>query len=254
MPKTAVFVKSPFQCLSYDGKMNDSGLHKHKQAQLIYCSSGTFEFEIAEKKFLVPPSNAIWIPSWMPHCGYSKKIVHYRSIYFDVSYFKSLPKHMHVIGVSALLKALIEKACRFEKLYKTNSPEARLAKVIVDEILTAEIKSYHLPLPTHPKLCVIHAYLFKHLSKNYSCEQVAEHFAMSSKTLSRLCKQHLGMTLATWRQQMKLLKAIELLSYHKSTTEISRQLGYSNDSAFIEAFKRLTGETPTQFKQQYRDC
>ena len=42
-----------------------------------------------------------------------------------------------------------------------------------------------------------------------------------------------------------------LLRGEKSFTEIYRQVGYKNLSSFTEAFKRITGYTPTEYKQKY---
>ncbi len=249
MKKTFKLKDMPLQGFSYNAKLlSGDGGHKHIQAQLLYCSYGSFEVEIDEKIFLVPPNNAIWVPSNMKHNGRSKRIVHHRSIYFDTRFFKALPTHMHVVGVSNLLKELIEKACQFDTPYTTSSAEYRLAKVIVDEIKTAEVKAYHLPLPTQNTLKRIHEFLFTHLSNPMNSDYIAKHFAMSEKTLNRLCKEHLGMTIGVWRQQIKLLKAIEMLSYNKPTTQITQKLGYSNDSAFIARFKHMTGMTPSHFK------
>ena len=55
------------------------------------------------------------------------------------------------------------------------------------------------------------------------------------------------MTLEQWIMQIKLLKAIEMITTGSTTTLTAQSLGYSNDSAFIYMFKRLTGSTPSEF-------
>ena len=80
--------------------------------------------------------------------------------------------------------------------------------------------------------------------------ELAKQFGMSSKTLSRLCQKELGISFEAWRQQIKLMKAIELLSGNPTTTDTAQALGYHADSAFIHPFKKLTGLTPTEFMRQ----
>jgi AraC-like DNA-binding protein len=55
------------------------------------------------------------------------------------------------------------------------------------------------------------------------------------------------MTYQQWRQQWRLLKAIELLSGARSVSEVAHNLAFSSDSAFIAFFKKQTGQTPLSF-------
>ena len=241
-------IEVPLVGIGYDDYINLEEPHAHKSAQLIYVSKGSFKLDIADKQFLVPSSNAIWIPSFMEHSACSTTKIHYRSLYFDVDYFTTLPKDMRVIGVSPLLKALIEKACLFSLDYLQNSPESRLGTVIVDEILSASTKPYFLPISHQSCVSDILAYVLAHLEEAHTAKTVAQNFAMSEKTMSRLFKRETGMSFGPWCLQVKLMKAIELLSADASTTTTAQSLGYSNDSAFIAMFKRLTGKTPSAFK------
>ena len=54
------------------------------------------------------------------------------------------------------------------------------------------------------------------------------------------------MTLGQWVMQIKLLKAIEMITTGATTTLTAQSLGYSNDSSFIYMFKKLTGSTPSE--------
>ena len=240
---------APLVGIAYDAVMGKKGQpsHTHQRAQLIYCSAGVFHLILDDREYLVPPTTAIWIPSHMPHQAFSTKKIHYRSLYIDTAYFKKLPQSIKVIHISLLLRELIEKACHFSYNYTKNSPEMRMGLVIIDEIITADIEAYSLPVANSSKLNKIKDYIIKHLADSLSAENIAATFAISSKTLLRLCKKETGMTFEQWRQQIKLLKAIELICLGKSTTFTAQSLGYSNDSAFIYMFKGFTGKTPSEF-------
>ena len=239
---------APMASIVYDGMLspNFDTWHQHERAQLLYCSQGSFHLEITNKEFLVPPSRAIWIPSRMQHHAYSAKRVSHRSLYFDTVHFKHLPTQMKVIKVNPLLKELIMKACLFESNYPQNSPESRIATVITDEIIKATIEPFSLPLSKNTQLTKIKNYILDHLATKPSHIQIAEKFHIHPKTLSRLCKKETGMTLEQWVMQIKLLKAIEMLSTGATTTLTAQSLGYRNDSSFIYRFKKLTGFTPSE--------
>jgi len=53
-----------------------------------------------------------------------------------------------------------------------------------------------------------------------------------------------GMNYQAWRQQWRLLRAMELLAEGESISRIAASLEFSSDSAFISFFKQHTGQTP----------
>ncbi len=73
------------------------------------------------------------------------------------------------------------------------------------------------------------------------------------KTISRLFKRDTGLTYQQWRQQWRLLKAIEQLATGLSVTRVASGLGFASDSAFIAFFKDQIGVTPGQYIRQRDD-
>ncbi|MNJ79696.1 Helix-turn-helix domain protein [compost metagenome] len=47
-----------------------------------------------------------------------------------------------------------------------------------------------------------------------------------------------------WRQQWRLMRAIELLATGRNIGYSAFELGFASDSAFIAFFKAMTGTTP----------
>lgn len=238
---------SPVIGIGYEAAMQGYS-HHHRRAQLMYCISGSFELAIENQLFIVSPSYAIWIPSMLEHCATSPSIVKFRSLYFDVDVYPKLPTHMHSIQVSPLLKQLIDKLCGFEDGYPAPSPQQRLADVVLDELAIAPVESFQVPLSEHPSIQAIYQYTLLNISSNEKIPAIAKRHCMSVKSMQRLFLQELGISFEQWRLQLKVIKAIELLSSGMRTTQVSQQLGYSNDSSFIAMFKRQTRKTPSCFK------
>lgn len=67
------------------------------------------------------------------------------------------------------------------------------------------------------------------------------------RTLVRLFPTQTGMTFREWRQQCRLLRALELLAAGDSVTRVALKLGYEDSSSFIAMFKRSLGTTPTRY-------
>lgn len=69
--------------------------------------------------------------------------------------------------------------------------------------------------------------------------------------LSKLFSATEGMTIEHYAILQKIEKVKELLSYDRQTlSEISYSLGYSSVAHLSSQFKKVTGMTPTQFKNQ----
>ncbi len=67
------------------------------------------------------------------------------------------------------------------------------------------------------------------------------------KTISRLFQRETGMSYQQWRQQWRLMKAVELLASGQRITDVAQALEFASDSAFIYFFRSQTGKTPGQY-------
>ncbi|MBM7062972.1 AraC family transcriptional regulator [Pseudomonas sp. UL073] len=81
-------------------------------------------------------------------------------------------------------------------------------------------------------------------------DEVARHLCMSKRTLQRRL-QELELEFAELVEEIRQALAIDLVrqSSH-SLTEIAQQLGYNEASSFTRAFRRWTGVTPREYRQQ----
>jgi AraC-like DNA-binding protein len=78
-------------------------------------------------------------------------------------------------------------------------------------------------------------------------ESWARQVAMTPKTFARHFVAETSMTFGRWRNQLRLLAAIELLGQSMSVTEVAFTVGYEDVSSFIAAFKAQLGVTPSRY-------
>ena len=84
---------------------------------------------------------------------------------------------------------------------------------------------------------------------NFS-DYISEKVDKSYQYISSLFSSHEGVTLETYIINQKIEKVKELLIYNElSLTEISYRLGYSSVQHLSSQFKKITGLTPSEFKQ-----
>lgn len=70
--------------------------------------------------------------------------------------------------------------------------------------------------------------------------------------VARLFSRDTGLTFTQWRQQLRLLKALQALSLGESVTQVALAVGYQDVSAFIQVFKDAFGDTPARYARDRR--
>ena len=88
------------------------------------------------------------------------------------------------------------------------------------------------------------------LPKTTFSEHLSERFHQDYSYLSKLFSEVQGMTIEQYMIAQKIERVKELLVYDElSLSEIAHQLNYSSVSHLSKQFKKVTGLTPTHFKQ-----
>lgn len=108
----------------------------------------------------------------------------------------------------------------------------------------------HLPWPHSPRLRQMCEALYAHPADPRSLHAWGQVLGMSARTLARHFAQETGTSLRQWRQQLRLLLALEWLSTPRSVTSIAIDLGYAGTSAFSYMFHQATGCTPSQWRSR----
>ncbi len=246
-------LKQPMVGIAYDGPSQRDQFHSHSSAQLLYSVSGIIEVQVDHQLFIVPPSNAVWIPPQVSHRSLSSKPIQFRSLYIDSKYCTTLSQKTCVVLVDPLLKALIERVCVLGSCQESDVQAWHLTQVILDELSQMDKRSFQLNLSSNEIMLKIYDFLQAPGNWSLSADQVSFEFGMSTKTLVRLFQKETGMTFHQWATQVKLVLAMAWLSDGVSITQVAHQLSYSSDSAFIAQFKRYFAVTPGEFvKQSHR--
>lgn len=98
----------------------------------------------------------------------------------------------------------------------------------------------------------------KILEENYrrpeGVEFYAEKLFMSSRNLNLICKNILNQSVSEIIEIRKLIEAKNLLIHtDKTISEIGYELGYNEKSYFTNVFKRKSGQTPSEFRNEMKN-
>ena len=84
-------------------------------------------------------------------------------------------------------------------------------------------------------------------------EFYAEKLFMSSRNLNLITRNILQQSVSEIIETRKLIEAKNLLtSTDKSISEIGFELGYNEKSYFTSVFKKKSGQTPSEFREEMR--
>ena len=228
--------------------------HCHPSAQLIYAASGVMTVATERGRWVVPPLRAVWVPPCVTHAVRMSGEVRVRTLYLDPTILRDPPRACCVVNVSPLLRELILRVMEFPQPYPLDGPEARIAAVVVDEIQIWHVAPLHLPAPCDPRLLVITSELTRNPADRRTLTQWSRTCGASVRTLARLFERETGLSFARWRQQARLLRALELLALGEAVTSVAFDLGYESLSAFISMFRQSLGATPAKyFERQHAD-
>ena len=221
--------------------------HAHPRGQLIFASSGVMRVICRRDIWVVPPSQAVWVPPGIEHEVYFPGEVSLRNLFIDPSASAGLPEVCTILKVSPLLRELILKAVLIGNDYSSGNPAYRLMMVILDELRQAEPTELHLPMGQDKRLLRVMEALLKDPGDKRELDQLALFAGASSRTISRLFVRETGLTFGVWRKKLLLQEAIDRLGKGQNVTRVAFDLGYQSLSAFIEMFRQSLGVSPGQY-------
>jgi AraC-like DNA-binding protein len=221
--------------------------HFHDRDQLVYASRGVMTVRTSDGTWVVPTYRAVWIPATIPHTITMSGTVAMRTLYLRPRLARAMPRDCCVVNVPPLLKELILHACAFAALMKTIPWQRHLIEVINDQLETIQMVPLQLRNPSDPRALRIAEALYTDPSESRPLQQLCKVAGASKRTVERLFLDDVGITFGKWRQQLRLMRAMQLLAEGEMVTHAALEAGYSTPSAFISMFRKTLGTTPALY-------
>jgi AraC-like DNA-binding protein/quercetin dioxygenase-like cupin family protein len=232
--------------------------HRHRRAQLVYAVEGVMTVETDGALWVVPPLRAVWVPAGVVHSIRMTGRVRMRTVYFDSASIShaSVPVGPKVLTVSPLLRELIVRVVDRIGVASVDDPSdsgcnpgnlEHTIALLLDELVEAAATPLEIPIPADARLRRITDALRADPSDGRDMAAWARLAGMSERTLARAFPDATGMTLVRWRQQVRLLRALERLAIGESVTAVTMDLGYGSVSAFVKLFRESFGVTPGRY-------
>ncbi|HIS07878.1 MAG TPA: helix-turn-helix transcriptional regulator, partial [Candidatus Choladocola avistercoris] len=107
----------------------------------------------------------------------------------------------------------------------------------------------------HANQLVVRAeeYIRDNYHRDLSLDEVSRQLDLSSYYFSKLFKEETGSNFVEYVTNLRIGRAKEMLSQEEcSMKEICAEVGYSDPNYFSRIFKKNTGLTPTEYREETR--
>jgi AraC-like DNA-binding protein len=225
---------------------DDLGTHSHPEPKLLWAWTATVLVSAAERDWLIPPGYGLWVPGSVEHGGAVLRAGEGSVITFDPATCPITWSRPTGVSGGPLLRELITH------LYQSDpqDPDRFHAEALMFAQLTPlRPHDIHVTMPTDPRIRVIAERLIADPADSRELTYWADYTHAGLRTLSRLFRNETGLSFARWRTQVRVRSAIQMLAAGTIVDSVARHVGYRQTSAFIAAFRRVTGQTPGTYLQ-----
>jgi AraC-like DNA-binding protein len=242
----------PRPVVAYGMISNDVGSleldpHRHAKGQILFLQRGALSFEVQGGLWIVPPRSAVWIPGGARHSMKATGALEGYSAFVAPHTETHLPSACCTVAVTPLLCELLFRAGNLPVFWEERGANARLMRVLLDEIAAVQIDDLHLPMPTNPRLREMVGLMMATPADRGTLEVWAKRIGLSKRTLLRLMSRETGMSFGRWRQQLGVVLAVKWLAGGASIQQVAIDLGYESVPSFVIMFKKALGTSPGRY-------
>jgi len=161
-------------------------------------------------------------------------------------------KDSQIVQIGALLEGELYSGFSSGRLFGESLGAALSAHLMhhYSDRRSSNAQELNRGLPNKTLMTAIE-YIQAHASENIGLESVADAVHVSPFHFCRLFKQSTGLTPYKYVIHFRIEEAKKLLrADNLSIAEIAQQVGFQHQSHFSEAFRKITGATPSQWRRE----
>lgn len=242
---------------SKGGKM--TSMHYHDSYELYYLAMGSREYFIEDKLFSVAAGDFVLIqPGKLHRTGGehgTRTLINFTED-FLARYF-SAEMIQALLTCFAHMKLVPEEGChqRCTQLLKslTQCDEDGEFALLLGMLLVELGKS---PAPEIKDGFVgnIVSYINHNYARITSLEQIADNFFISKYHLCRIFKTAMKITVVDYLTQIRIKNARQLLEHsNQDIGQIAQSCGFHSAAYFCNLYRKITGESPSEFRKKRRE-
>jgi len=251
--------------------------HYHPEIELVYINGGCGKRQIGSHLSHFTDGDLLLIGSNLPHCGFTDQttgnkretIVQMKPDFLGTDFF-ALPEMKHIEKLFSISAGgivfygrtkkrigdkleLLEHQTDFQRLLSILGILNELGQSDEYKILNAEGYSLKADVKDNDRLNQVFNHVRTHFKEDVKLEEVADLVSMTVPSFCRYFKKITNKTFTQFVNECRLVHASELLAEQPlSITEVCYESGFNNFSHFHKSFKKFTGQTPSEYRNQLK--
>lgn len=259
-------------------------MHQHAFFEIVYVLSGKAKHVVLDDSYEVSAGDVIIVNPYVTHCFYGVKDTTEPFITYDLMF---TPELFDIRDACCADFSVLEESFLFENLFSRDevskasihiSPRniteiGNMFGVIYSEYKRKEqgyrglirvyiaeliIKLFKCNIDTkkavnkyqRDTILIAQKYIKENYSQKLTTEEIATHVCLSSSYFRRLFKKTCGISVSSYVQQTRIEAACRmLLLTDKKISEIAEICCYNDIKFFYQAFKKITGKTPHEYRK-----
>lgn len=240
---------------------NLSRIHRHAEHEMFFLGDGEMEL-VTESGNLHFADSAVIVPPDVGHytvIDAEKLFVIYVNIdRIDGEAARNLEKRLSG-GVSSL-EMNPDEIFYLEKISGSNNPSdiSHLLSLLFSDLFSRLEPNFFVAendvVPAGKYAFALEEYVEAHYTESVRLSDVAAHLHLCEKQVLRVIKKEYGCSFSEYVHQKRLSVASMMLKHtDMNVSEIARRVGFENDNYFYRVFKKKYGETPSEYRNHYKN-
>ena len=219
-------------------------LHAHGSDQLIYAVSGVMEVSSGQSVWLIPPHFALWMPARTEHSIYMPGAVSMRTLYMRRGLATGLRPACSVLHVTPLVREMILETVRRGEIRLRRRYGSALFDLLIAQLRDASAVPTFVTLPREGRALAVAQAVLRDPTASKTMAALCAESGVSVRTVERCFRREVGIDFESWRRQVRLTRAVQLLVSGCSIKEVAFRVGYRQSSTLVEMFRQTFGVTP----------
>lgn len=218
--------------------------HTHVDHQLAWAPSGVLTVRTESTAWVLPPTRALWIPAGIRHETMSTSSATMQAVYVRPHLCPITWAECTPVAAGPLLAAVIGYLADPDL---ETAARARGEAVLVDLLRPVVMATFDVPMPSDQRAREVADALRRTPADPRTLGEWGQDVGAGERTLARAFLTDTGLPFGRWRTLLRLSQALVALAEGAPVSAVARTVGYESASAFVAAFRKETGVTPSMY-------
>jgi AraC-like DNA-binding protein len=230
-------------------------MHAHEHLQICFSVDFPGRYTYRGRRHDVPVGAVSVLDAWEPHAASDPcdrdRLSHYIVIYMRAAEFRAVVDMPATATIGTPVHVRPTVGRRFRRWYRALSVASTLEQdVRLREFASAVLTGEVSPSVDAASSSLIRArdYIAAHAHERVGLSEIAAVADLTPWHFARAFRRRFGIPPHRFQLSLRIDRARHLLAAGLGGSDVAQRAGFADQSHLIRSFKRITGQTPTQYQ------